>query len=104
MDGDTAYERRGGGNVFANMVMTEDTRIILTRIPPGSSIGKHIQSTGDDVNYVLEGEGKAVCDGEEEILSPGVCHVCPKGSEHSIVNDGEADLTLFTTVPMPHSP
>ena len=86
------------------MVMTEDTRIILTRIPPGSSIGKHIQSTGDDVNYMLEGEGKAVCDGKEEILSPGVCHVCPKGSEHSIVNDGEADLTLFTTVPMPHSP
>ena len=94
----------GGGSVFANMVMTEDTRIILTRIPPGSSIGEHIQSTGDDVNYVLEGEGKAVCDGKEEILSPGVCHVCPKGSEHSIVNDGEADLLLFTTVPMPHSP
>lgn len=94
----------GGGSVFANMVMTEDTRIILTRIPPGSSIGEHIQSTGDDVNYVLEGEGKAVCDGKEEILSPGVCHVCPKGSEHSIVNDGEADLILFTTVPMPHSP
>ena len=86
------------------MVMTEDTRIILTRIPPGSSIGEHIQSTGDDVNYVLEGEGKAVCDGKEEIPSPGVCHVCPKGSEHSIVNDGEADLILFTTVPMPHSP
>ena len=94
----------GGGSVFANMVMTEDTRIILTRIPPGSSIGEHIQSTGDDVNYVLEGEGKAVCDGKEEILSPGVCHVCPKGSEHSIVNDGEADLILFTTVPMPHPP
>ena len=94
----------GGGSVFANMVMTEDTRIILTRIPPGSSIGEHIQPTGDDVNYVLEGEGKAVCDGKEEILSPGVCHVCPKGSEHSIVNDGEADLILFTTVPMPHSP
>lgn len=94
----------GGGSVFANMVMTEDTRIILTRIPPGSSIGEHIQSTGDDVNYVLEGEGKAVCDGKEEILSPGVCHVCPKGSEHSIVNDGGADLILFTTVPMPHSP
>lgn len=86
------------------MVMTEDARIILTRIPPGSSIGEHIQSTGDDVNYVLEGEGKAVCDGKGETLSPGVCHVCPKGSEHSIVNDGEADLILFTTVPMPHSP
>ncbi|MBO5518990.1 MAG: cupin domain-containing protein [Candidatus Methanomethylophilaceae archaeon] len=90
----------GEGSVLAKMAMTESTRIILTRIPPGSSIGKHIQSSGDDVNYVLEGKGKAICDGKEEILFPGVCHVCPKGSEHSIVNDGDTDLILFTTVPI----
>ena len=80
----------GEGSVLAKMA----------RIPPGSSIGKHIQSSGDDVNYVLEGKGKAICDGKEEILFPGVCHVCPKGSEHSIVNDGDTDLILFTTVPI----
>ena len=90
----------GESSVLAKMVMTEDTRIVLTRIPPGSSIGKHVQSTGDDVNYVLEGNGKAVCNGKEEILFPGVCHVCQKGSEHSIINDGEVDLVLFTTVPI----
>ena len=90
----------GEGSVFAKMVMTEDTRIILTKMPPGSSIGKHVQSTGDDVNYVLEGNGKAVCNEKEEILSPGVCHICPKGSEHCIVNDGEVDLVFFTTVPI----
>ena len=94
----------GEGIVFAKMVMTESTRIILTKIPPGSSIGKHLQSSGDDVNYVLDGKGKAICDGKEEILSPSVCHVCPKGSEHSIVNDGDTDLILFTTVPMSCSP
>ncbi len=94
----------GEGSVFAKMIMTEDTRIIMTRMLPGSSIGRHIQSTGDDVNYVLEGHGRAICDGKEEILTPGVCHVCPKGSEHSIVNDGRTDMILFTTVPITHSP
>lgn len=90
----------GEGSVFAKMAVTEDTRIVLTRISPGSSIGLHRQTSGDDVNYVLEGTGKAVCDGKEETLAPGVCHVCPKGSEHTIINDGEDDLVLFTTVPI----
>ena len=92
----------GEGSVFAKMSVTEDTRIVITRIPSGSSIGKHLQSSGDDVNYVLAGKGKAICDGIEEKLTPGMCHICPKGHEHSIVNDGKEDLILFTTVPIPH--
>lgn len=40
-----------------------------------------------------------MCDGKEEILKPGVCHYCPKGGEHSIINTGEDDLVLFTAVP-----
>lgn len=94
----------GEGSVFTKMVMTDETRIILTKIPSGSSIGKHVQSSGDDVNYVLEGKGRVVCDGKEENLAPGVCHVCPKDGKHSIINDGGTDLVLFTTVPISHSP
>ena len=35
-------------------------------------------------------------DGEE--LRPGVMHICPKGSEHSIINTGEEDLVMLTIV------
>ena len=39
---------------------------------------------------------------EEEMwksqLCPGVLHICPKGSEHSIINTGTEDLVLFTIV------
>ena len=38
------------------------------------------------MNYIISGIGKAFCDGIEEALKPGVMHICPKGSEHSIVN------------------
>ena len=58
----------------------------------------HRHETSDDINYVLSGNGKATCDGEEEILSPGTCHICKKGSEHSIENTGDEDLILLTIV------
>ncbi len=41
---------------------------------------------------------QAVCDGCEETLTAGVCHVCRKGSEHSIANTGDEGLVLLTVV------
>ena len=40
------------------------------------------------------------CNNHEEKpeLRPGVLHICPKGSEHSIINTGTEDLVLFTIV------
>lgn len=54
--------------------------------------------TSDDINYVISGEGLAVCDGVEEHLTSCVCHICPRGSLHSITNTGSDDLVLFTVV------
>ncbi len=88
----------GAGEVFARMFYDGRRRIVETRIPSGSSIGEHLQTTGDDVNFVVEGTGTAVCDGAEEPLSPGTCHVCPRGSRHSITNTGPADLVLWTVI------
>lgn len=88
----------GTGMMTAKMYMDEKGKIIPTRIHAGGSIGMHRQDSGDDINYILSGEGKAICDGKEEILKPGVCHICPKGSEHSIINTGKEDLVMLTIV------
>lgn len=88
----------GTGMMSAQMYDDEKYRIIPTSIHPGGSIGVHKQSSGDDMNYILSGEGKAVCDGVEEELKPGVMHICPKDSEHSIINTGEDDLVMLTIV------
>ncbi|MCM1507405.1 MAG: cupin domain-containing protein [Ruminococcus flavefaciens] len=58
----------------------------------------HEQTSGNDVNYIISGTGKAICDGFEEELKAGVCYVCPKGHLHSIVNTGDEDLVIFTLV------
>ena len=88
----------GTGMMTAQMYNDENYRIIPTTIHPGGSIGSHTQSSGDDLNYIISGTGKAICDGIEEKLKPGVMHICPKGSEHSINNTGEDDLVMLTIV------
>ena len=88
----------GTGMMSAKMYMDEQGKIIPCSIHPGGSIGLHKHETSDDINYVLSGTGKAICDGQEEFLSAGVCHICKKGSEHSIVNTGDEDLVLLTVV------
>ncbi len=89
----------GDGAVSAKMYMDGANKIMLSRIPVGASIGLHEHKTSAEINYVISGEGKAICDGAEEELSSGRVHYCPKGSAHSIVNTGDCELVLFTVVP-----
>ena len=56
----------------------EGGKLISCRIHPGGSIGLHSHPASDDVNFVLLGTGLAICDGQEEPLEPGVCHICKK--------------------------
>lgn len=88
----------GTGEMSARMHASNRGKIIPCKIHPGGTIGTHRHETSDDINYVISGNGVAVCDGIEELLVPGVCHICPKGSEHSIRNLGEDDLCLLTVV------
>lgn len=88
----------GTGEMTAKMYMDENGKIIPCTIHKGGSIGIHKHETSDDINYVLSGSGNAICDGKEEVLNAGCCHICKKGSEHSIINTGDDDLVLLTVV------
>ena len=96
----------GTGTMTAKMYMDEQGKIIPCAIHAGGSIGLHKHETSDDINYVLSGTGKAICDGKEEILengkeellNAGTCHICKKGSKHSIINTRNEDLILLTVV------
>lgn len=89
----------GDGEVAAKMFADSTCKIMTSRLPAGASIGMYLHKTSSEINYVLSGQGMAVCDGEEEPLKKGACHYCPKGSSHSIRNTGAEELVLFTVVP-----
>ena len=88
----------GTGMMTAKMYMGKQGKIIPCSIHAGGSIGLHKHETSDDINYVMSGSGKAICDEKEEILSEGTCHICKKGSEHSIINTGNEDLVILTII------
>jgi quercetin dioxygenase-like cupin family protein len=88
----------GTGKMTCWMFNDDKYRIISTRIHRGGSIGRHTQDSGDDLNYIIFGSGKAICNGKEEDLKTGVMHICPQGSEHSIINTGYDDLVMLTIV------
>ncbi|MCI8552055.1 MAG: cupin domain-containing protein, partial [Lawsonibacter sp.] len=65
----------------------------------GCTIGLHTHETNSEVICILSGMGKVLCDGEYEAVSAGSVHYCPKGHEHSLINDGQEDLTYFAVIP-----
>lgn len=88
----------GTGTMTAKMYMDEQGKIIPCLIHAGGSIGFHKHEISDDINYVLSGKEKAICDGQEEVLGVGMCHIYKKGSEHSIIYTGKENLVLLTIV------
>lgn len=88
----------GKGKIAAKMFMNSSGKVIISRLEAGASIGSHVQTTSNDINFIVSGVGKAFCNGVEEILKPGVCHYCPKGSSHEIINTGQEDLLIYTVV------
>ena len=91
----------GGEKAFhAHMHIDENGKILHGRLEPGASIGLHTHETSSEVIYYLGGCGKVICDGEEEYVRAGDCHYCPKGSAHTMINDGDEDLVFFAVVPL----
>lgn len=91
--------RNGEKETAARMYVDDCVRIMTGRLEPGASIGRHTHETSSEIVYILQGTGKALYDDVEEALYPGLCHYCPKGHAHSLINDGAEPLTFFAVVP-----
>ena len=77
----------GKGDVCATMYMNSSGKVIVSRLKQKSSIGLHVQNSGNDINFVVSGNGRAL-----------VRHYYPKGSSRMIENTGSEDLVLYTVV------
>lgn len=86
----------GEGDVVTRIFESENVKVMPFRLQPGASIGMH-SHRGTEVIYVLYGAGKVICGGVEEELAIDVCHICPAGAEHSIVNTGGVELVALLT-------
>ena len=89
----------GEKEVSAHMFADERNRIMRATLKPGASIGMHVHDTSSEIVYVLQGCATVLEEGGEHTLTAGMCHYCPKGHAHSLINDSDGDLTFFAVVP-----
>jgi mannose-6-phosphate isomerase-like protein (cupin superfamily) len=83
----TEQEANGAGRLFSKTV-----------IEPGNSIGMHTHVGDMETYYILKGKALVSDNGNEVIMEPGDCHVCPDGNSHFIKSIGEETLEFIAIV------
>lgn len=87
---------KGGEKEMRSSAWADDlNRLMRNTLAPGASIGLHKHETNSEIIYVLQGTARAVIDGKEERLAPGLVHYCAKGHEHTIINEGKCDFVFL---------
>lgn len=89
----------GEKSISAKMRFDGVNRILHGVLESGATIGLHTHETNSEIIYFLSGRGKVLYDGEYETVEQGMCHYCPKGHSHSLINDSGSDLVFFAVVP-----
>lgn len=89
----------GEGTAYVRMFFDGQNRIMLGRLPAGSTIGMHTHETNSEIMHVLSGTARVIMDGETEIIRAGQTHYCPKCHTHTTLCEGEEDLCILAVVP-----
>lgn len=94
------FENFKGGekNLRAKMHFDGTNRILHGVLESKASIGLHTHESNSEIIYILSGKGKILYDGEYKTLESGMCHYCPKGHTHSLINDSDGELEFFAVV------
>lgn len=91
-------EKTLGNENFREVLYTsQHSQLVVMTLQPSEDIGEEVHEIVDQFLRIEEGEGKAVLDGEEYILTDGSAIVVPAGTKHNIINtSSENKLKLYT--------
>ncbi len=64
----------------------------------GGATPPNVHHAAHEIFFVIEGEGVAVCDGEQIALRKGQAMLVPPGVEHVVQNTGKGKLYTLTTM------
>jgi quercetin dioxygenase-like cupin family protein len=84
------------------LATTPRLQLDLYCLEPGQVQKPHAHADQDKVYVVLEGRGRVVVDGREDVLDAGEGIVAAAGQTHGLTNAGDGRLlTLVVVVPPP---
>ncbi len=68
--------------------------VARVEVAPGARAGRH-SHPGDEISYIMEGEGKLLIDGEPpRVVKAGDSFIIPAGVIHDAHNDGTVPIKL----------
>jgi len=73
----------------------KNTQLVIMSLLPGEDIGEEVH-TLDQFLRVEAGQGKAILDGVESVISDGFAILVPAGAKHNIINTGTEPMKLYT--------
>ncbi len=76
-------------------------QLLVMSLKPGETMGLETYLDTDQFICVEEGNGKAVLDGLEYELKPGLAIIVPAGAEHNIINTSSTKALRLYTVCIP---
>jgi mannose-6-phosphate isomerase-like protein (cupin superfamily) len=100
----TNIEKESLENEYFRKVLYTDERLqlVVMSLKPSEDIGEEVHAL-DQFIRIEKGDGKAVLDGEETILTDGSVVVIPQGTRHNIINTSPINpLKIYTLYSPPN--
>jgi len=80
----------------------QNSQLVVMSLKPREDIGEEVHAL-DQFIRCEKGQGKAILDGVEHMLSDGFVVVVPAGARHNIINiSNDAELKLYTLYSPPN--
>ena len=78
-------------------------QLVVMSLNPNEEIGMEVHEIVDQFLRIESGEGKAILNGEEYVISDGFAIIVPAGTKHNIINtSGVNKLKLYTVYSPAH--
>lgn len=90
---------------FRKVIFTgPKSQLVVMSLLPGEEIGAEVHNDHDQFIRIDQGQAKFVLDSEEFEASDGFAMVVPAGTNHNVINIGQAELKLYTIYSPPEHP
>lgn len=81
---------------FRDVIATATkSQLVLMSLRPGEEIGLEVHD-GDQILYIVDGEGVAILDGQKNEIEKGSIVFVPAGVRHNVINGDRKAMKLFT--------
>lgn len=102
---DIAAEAMANSDFRKVLSTGKHAQVVVMSIPVGGDIGEEVHEEVDQVLAFVDGEGRAILEGEQSDVLPGRLVHVPAGMRHNVVNTGGTALRLYTVyAPPQHRP